>query len=268
MGLVAICVDHGAIAILLAIAPLAPVFASIWPSQGSLTLPEVLVVPASIDGAIGPLHGSLSMHVTPLPLAHIGAAICEVVGALTIHLVVIELASEDNIPSTGLVGSTAMLAPVQELPFIAGTISPALDTFSALLILRPLALVSRTILVDVLTVAMSAILVPLPLVDVSVRSDEFALTMSSASNEGALVPRTIWPAQDAVAVTLCSTPLALVLGASLHLSLRPLFEFIASALGLASQGSLIYHGVGSDPIQEPIVAIAVLRAARTATEYH
>mmetsp|Transcript_34929 Transcript_34929/g.100352 ORF Transcript_34929/g.100352 Transcript_34929/m.100352 type:complete len:323 (-) Transcript_34929:15-983(-) len=268
-GLVARRIDHGAVAVLLAIAPLAAVLAAVRPREGAFALPQVLVVPAGVHGAVWPLHGAISVHVAALPLADIGAAICEVVGAIAVHLVMVELPGEDHVAGARLVGATAVLAAVQELALVAGAVGPAFDALAALLVLRPLALVGGAVLMNVLSVAMGAVLVPLPLVDVAVRGHELALAVGPAADEGALVPRTVGPAQDAMPVALRAPPLALVLCAGFHLSLRALHELLVRARARAlyrAQRRLIDDRVSCDRI-ERLIDIAVLGAASTTTKH-
>merc|ERR1712217_68991 len=140
-ALLAIGVNHDAISILFPITPLSFVLAFIRPSQRAFTLSQVLLVSTFIFGTIWPIHAAVAVHVPSVPLAVISAAIREVVSALSIHFVVIELTFKNNCASGRLVHSLAMLAAMQELSFILGTICPAFNTFSTFLILGPFTLV-------------------------------------------------------------------------------------------------------------------------------
>mmetsp|Transcript_59948 Transcript_59948/g.157647 ORF Transcript_59948/g.157647 Transcript_59948/m.157647 type:complete len:287 (+) Transcript_59948:14-874(+) len=252
LGLLAAGVDHDASALLLPVAPLPAVLAAVGPSQRALALPQILLVATDVARAIRPLHGAIAVHVAPVPLAVVGAAIGKVVGAFPVHLVVVELSLEDHRARARLVGAQAVLAAVQERALVLAAICPAFDTLATLLVLRPLTVVGAAILVDVLAAAVGAVLVPLSLVDVAVRGHELAVTMSSAHDEGALVPGAVGPAEHAVAVALGALPLALVLRARLDLRLGALLQLLRNLAALAGCQLLVDQVVAGSCVQRLI----------------
>mmetsp|Transcript_73260 Transcript_73260/g.188978 ORF Transcript_73260/g.188978 Transcript_73260/m.188978 type:complete len:206 (+) Transcript_73260:445-1062(+) len=162
-----------------------------------------------------------------------------------------------------------MLAAVKELALVLGTVCPALDAFSALLILRPLTVVGAAVLVDVLAVPVGAVLVPLALVDVAVGGDEGAVAVGPAVDEGALVRGAVRPAENAVAVALVALPLALVLRSGLHLRLGTLLQLITGEVIvlLADSGLLIVEVAGANGVGvHRLIWVALAGAALAASE--
>jgi hypothetical protein len=142
------------------------------------------------------------------------------------HFILRELTFEDNSPVAGSVRAQAVLCTVDELPLIFGAVSPTLNASTMLLIVGPFALVGASVLEDILAITVRTILHPLALVDVPTSSHKLASSFSPASDEVALVPRTVYPGEDPSAVALRALPLALVFGTSFNLDLWEFLEVI------------------------------------------
>mmetsp|Transcript_46700 Transcript_46700/g.130000 ORF Transcript_46700/g.130000 Transcript_46700/m.130000 type:complete len:206 (-) Transcript_46700:387-1004(-) len=176
----AISVDHDAVAVVLAFAPLPLVRFSIRPHKGALAMPQVPLVAACVVRAIGPDHDAFALHVAMLPLPGVLPAIRKIIDALSMHLVVFEPATEHHIARIGCVLPHPVLAAVEKCTFVLGAIGPPLNTSSALLVLIPFALVNAPVLECVDATSMRPILFPLALVHVATRSYELPNAMSPA----------------------------------------------------------------------------------------
>jgi len=91
MCLDTIAINRDTEAILVAIAPLAAVDAAVGPYKSALTIFQIPLIAALVQGPVGPHHFPHPTHVTALPLARIDAAVGKRIAPLPIHLVSPEL---------------------------------------------------------------------------------------------------------------------------------------------------------------------------------
>mmetsp|Transcript_72847 Transcript_72847/g.189147 ORF Transcript_72847/g.189147 Transcript_72847/m.189147 type:complete len:417 (-) Transcript_72847:6-1256(-) len=213
--LLAALIRENALALLLAIAPLALEHAPIWPNEHPLPVAQAHPKAALVPGAARPIHAALAVHVALAPLSHVQPPIIELELAFSIHEVLLELALKRYGVNRRSIRPSPVLHTIVELTLIPRA-KADLDAASAFLVLTPLAFIAGAVGVRVLPLSVGLIVAPLALVPCALWRGVDALSMREAVDEAALIAGAVRPGEDATAVPTGAFPLALVPRAALH----------------------------------------------------
>jgi hypothetical protein len=102
------------------------------------------------------------------------------------------------------------------LPLIDGSICPGLLALPMLQVVLPLALIARSVYVNVGTESVRLVVDPIALVNISVNMDEFSMAMSAVVTPLPFVASTIRPHLHTVAIAEPPDPLPLIGGTCLE----------------------------------------------------
>jgi hypothetical protein len=102
------------------------------------------------------------------------------------------------------------------LSLIDGAICPGLFALPMLQVVLPLALITRSVHVNVGTESVRLVVYPIAFINISVNMDEFPMAMSAVVTPLPLVASTIRPHLDTVAIAEPPDPLPLIRGACLE----------------------------------------------------
>mmetsp|Transcript_55340 Transcript_55340/g.160635 ORF Transcript_55340/g.160635 Transcript_55340/m.160635 type:complete len:261 (-) Transcript_55340:245-1027(-) len=171
-----------ALAVLLAVLPLAFELPAVGPSEGAFALFQVVDILALVHFGVllwallvGPFVLALAVHAVVDPLACVFPAVNPSESTLTFDVVVAELALIGGAfgPPEG---ALAMLLPVEVRAAVLGLVLPNLNSLSMLQVVLPLALVAR-LLRSVHTHAVGLALLPLAFVPVTIGVGELPLAV-------------------------------------------------------------------------------------------
>ena len=202
-----------AVAMLLAILPVALVLAAIWPEEHPVALLFVIAVLAFVLSAVGPGEHAASVHFVVEPGADEHAAVGPVVLALTLDVVVLEVTVVCASVSPGE-SALAVLLAMHVDAIVFGTVGPCFNTLSVLLVVMPVTLVLSPVEMAVSSVAVGLVIEPHAVIDIAVSVNEPALAIGLVVAPPALIDRAIRPRLNTLAHSnvRSSQPLAFILG--------------------------------------------------------
>ena len=237
-----------ALAVLLALEPLAVVAAAIGPGEHAMPVLLVILVLADVLAAVGPGEDALALHAVVDPVAIEDAAVRPNVLASAMNVIIIEVALVGALVCPDKLALTMLLA-LLVLACILGPIRPLLHSLPVLLIIHPLPLVPAAIVVTVVAETISLVILPRALIHVALGVHEAPVPTRHSVLPEAVVPGAIGPYLNAATISLVGLwmPLPLVHGAILQifnwfeLALDPVIRHLSHPVERLERVNYLHH---------------------------
>jgi len=219
------------LAVLLAVLPVADVFAAIGPLEGALAMLFIIEVFSFVFPAVGPSEETSALHLVSVPLARVDTSIAPSVLAIALDVVVDEIASELGCVCPDEDSVAVLLALVVDA-CVLGTVGPRLSTIPVLFVFEPLAHVRSPIKVSEGTLTIGHVILPIAGVHVQISVEKTAFAASFIVFPVSLVQATIRPLNDTFALSDLSAlkPFTSVLGSRLNGCLGACLSFAKRSL--------------------------------------
>ena len=185
---------------LLALAPLACVRATILPPESAKAIFLVVQIFAIVSTTVRPLHFTLASHFSVQPLSGVCASIAPLVGAEPIKSVVLELTFV-AITVRPLSTTLASLFTFDILADEARLVGPHFEATAVLLVVSPEAAMQGTVGVPVRAETVCLVIAPLALVLVTICVNQSTVAIHSVANDVSFVQAAIGPDQHAISLT-------------------------------------------------------------------
>lgn len=221
--------NEDALAMLLAVCPLALIGSAIRVRIDPITVLLVVEVVAFVLAAVCPFVNTLAMHVVVKPVALVGSLVIPGVLAVATDLILKPVAFVDT-SVTPLVNSIPIFHAVLVVPDVFGPVDPLFFSMTFLDIVFELSLIFGAIDVGVISVAISHVVFELTPVDISFSMPEGALAFCLIERPLAFIVCSVSPVLNSIAVPDDGRSIALALNLSIDTFVGLLLSIIGHVL--------------------------------------